>query len=254
MNRIGQKSPMIILLSAFAVLSLILAVIIINDGYLSAPVKTNPVPAAPDEALIAQLDISKKKIEELSEQLKQLSEPPAPTEYANASKTAQELKEALSQYGITLFVSSETGDLTLDKTILFINDRYDLSADARDFLDNVFPVIAAVVTNPDNIGSIKSLNIVGHTNPVGDISNSYNLSHLRSLAVAEYISNADYMALTPEQKTAVFPLLNVSAVSENYPVYDRSGAVDENASRRVEFSITFLNPEMGSTISKILVG
>lgn len=259
MSRFSQRAYALFLVSVFTALSLTIFVVLLKSGWLAktsdSDMSQPPSSANTSETESFDLQVLSVEMERANAKIKELEKQLA-TQADNSEmrKVINELEQALSPYGVMLEVSEINGDITLNQTILYNSNEYELTAGGEEFLNSVLPALVSVLVDPDNIDSIKEFNIVGHINPTGEISDRYKLSLLRALSIAQYILDANYTPLTSQQKERLTPLLKVVGVSSNYPVYRENGLIDNDASRRVEFSVTFNSSFVKKDIAEILSG
>lgn len=124
-------------------------------------------------------------------------------------------------------VDTYSGAVTLDASILFASDSYELSENGKtqlkSFLDDY---CSATLGNSDNKDKIKKIAVEGHTDTDGSYDYNKTLSENRANAVLDFA-----VEVHPELKEYLY------AVGRSYddPVYNDDGTVNKEKSRRVVF-------------------
>ncbi len=78
------------------------------------------------------------------------------------------------------------------------------------------------------------------------------LSQERALSVARFCLDEDNVVLKPDELEDLKPILTANGRSYSDPIYDESGNVDSDASRRVEFKFRLKDEEMIDDMIDIL--
>ncbi|WP_407385841.1 OmpA family protein [Ruminococcus sp.] len=124
-------------------------------------------------------------------------------------------------------VNPNSGAITLDSSVLFASDSYELSDNGKtklkSFLDDY---CAETIHNGDNKNKIKKIAVEGHTDTDGSYEYNKTLSENRAKAVIDFAVQEH-----PELKDYLY------AVGKSYdePVYNDDGTVNKEKSRRVVF-------------------
>lgn len=150
----------------------------------------------------------------------------------------QLLQEGFRKEGISVNIDEETGKITLDNSILFGFNRWDLTNEGKAYLDSFLKVYAQVLMDGEHASAIQSVRFDGYTDTTGSYDYNLTLSQKRAQSVLDYCISGN--GLTKEQVSTFRN--SASAVGHSYeePILDSSGKVDMAASRRVEIKF-YLN-------------
>ena len=144
-----------------------------------------------------------------------------------------ELKKAMEDAEVKVSVNEQTGEITMDNSILFSTDSYELSEEGRKYLDTFMKVYAQVLLSDKNYEHVAAIRLEGHTDSRSSYGHNKILSERRAESVLVYCLNSKESGLTDLEKDR----LKALAVTEGYanadPVYDENGKEDMEASRRV---------------------
>ena len=144
-----------------------------------------------------------------------------------------ELKKAMEDAEVKVRVNEQTGEITMDNSILFSTDSYELSEEGRKYLDTFMKVYAQVLLSDKNYEHVAAIRLEGHTDSRSSYGHNKILSERRAESVLVYCLNSKESGLTDLEKDR----LKALAVTEGYanadPVYDENGKEDMEASRRV---------------------
>ncbi|MBQ9032147.1 MAG: OmpA family protein [Parasporobacterium sp.] len=162
------------------------------------------------------------------------------------------LKTRFDSTNLSVSVDSKTGAITMDSSILFELDEYDLSEAGQRFLTQFIPVYLEVLMSPDFSGYISEIIIEGHTDTEGDYMYNLELSQQRALAVATFCLSEDNQFLTETELETLRNLVTANGRSFSDPVYGANGQIDMDASRRVEFKFRLNDEDMVQEMIDIL--
>lgn len=140
-----------------------------------------------------------------------------------------DLIAAFEEEGISVSVNEETGELSLDSSVLFGGDSAALTDQGKEFLDRFVRVYTSVIYSEKYDGFISKTIVEGHTAPVAGSTydSGLPLSEQRAGNVKDYCSSAD---------SKLASSLEAVGLSNSKPVYDSGdGSIDMDASRRVSF-------------------
>lgn len=144
-----------------------------------------------------------------------------------------DLTAAFDDAGIAVNVDPKSGEIAMDSAVLFATDEYALSADGQAFLDKFLEVYASVILSEDYTGFVSEILVEGHTDSQGAYDYNMELSQKRADAVKDYCLSTG--AVEADVVNQMADLLNAVGYSNDRPVYDADGNVDDDASRRVAF-------------------
>ncbi len=144
-----------------------------------------------------------------------------------------DLAAAFTDEGINVTVNKETGEISLDSSVLFGGDSAELTNDGKAFLNKFIKVYTTVAFSEKYEGFISKTMVEGHTAPIdGDTyASGLQLSEERALNVKNYCLSAE----TGVDVSKIGKTLEDVGYSNSKPVYDANGEVDLAASRRVSF-------------------
>lgn len=152
---------------------------------------------------------------------------------AKKTKLYDDLLSAFSAEGISATINKETGEISLDSSVLFGGDSAELTANGKTFLNKFIKAYTNVVYSDEYTGFISKTMVEGHTAPVSGstYAGDYDLSMQRAANVKGYcLSGETGIDIAPMANT-----LEAVGYSNSQPVYSESGEVDMAASRRVSF-------------------
>jgi chemotaxis protein MotB len=146
-----------------------------------------------------------------------------------------------SVVGENVSINPETGALQIHAGILFSEGSYNLSAEGKQRLKEVFQNYISVVLDPEFKDYVKSIEIEGHTNSNGTYLYNLELSQQRALAVLNelFAQNKDADARTELQSMVV-----ASGRSFSQLIRDENGVEDKVRSRRIEIKFRLKEDEM----------
>ncbi|MFH7024548.1 MAG: flagellar motor protein MotB [Heteroscytonema crispum UTEX LB 1556] len=115
--------------------------------------------------------------------LMQLAENDAPKRLVIGNVVGQ-----MKSNNIDVKVNPETGDVSIQESILFAKGSTELKPEGKDFLRRFIPVYSGVIfSKPEFEKEISRVVIEGHTSSEGDEKTNLELSLLRSASVYRYI-------------------------------------------------------------------
>ncbi len=115
--------------------------------------------------------------------LLQLAEKDAPKRVVIGNVVGQ-----MKSNNINVKVNSETGDVSIQESILFAKGSTELKPEGKAFLRSFIPVYSGVIfSKPEFDKEVSRVVIEGHTSSEGDYQTNLQLSLLRSSSVAKFI-------------------------------------------------------------------
>lgn len=151
-----------------------------------------------------------------------------------------DLKYSLHENGLDALVNPITGVVTLDNSVLFALDKYELSADGKAYLDDFIAAYAASVLSDKYANYIEELAIQGHTDDSGKYDYNLTLSQKRAETVMNYFSERLSSIADTKAKSIFDSKATATGYSYSDLIYNENGTVDAAGSRRVNFKI-FIN-------------
>ncbi|MBQ8183422.1 MAG: OmpA family protein [Clostridia bacterium] len=144
-----------------------------------------------------------------------------------------DLTGTFEKEGITVTINKETGELSLDSSVLFGGDSAELTAEGKAFLDKFVKAYTSIAYSDEYEGFIAKTIVEGHTAPTADSS------YAGDLQLSEDRANnvKAYCVATQSGSTIKGFAEDLEAIgySNSQPVYGADGSVDMDASRRVSF-------------------
>lgn len=168
------------------------------------------------------------------------------------SELIEALKDEFDGTDLKVSVDSQTGAITLDSSILFDTDRYDLKITGHDFLEQFLPRYLNVLLKPNFKEYISEIIIEGHTDIQGTYLYNLQLSQQRALAVASFCLRDDNGILTIEETQALREIVTANGRAFSDPIYNDDNTVNMSASRRVEFKFRLKDEDMVAEMVNIL--
>ena len=145
------------------------------------------------------------------------------------------LKTEFESTNLSVSVDSKTGAITMDSSILFESDEFELSEAGQDFLVQFIPIYLNVLLSPEFSDYVSEIIIEGHTDTDGTYMHNLELSQQRALAVATFCLSDENDFLAPQTLASLRNIVTANGRSFSDPVYGPTGQIDMDASRRGEF-------------------
>ena len=168
------------------------------------------------------------------------------------SNLIEALADEFEGTDLKVIVDSKTGAIVLDSSILFDFGKYDIKPSGQDFLKEFLPRYISVLLKPGFREYVSEIIIEGHTDTVGTYMNNLELSQERALSVAQFCLDDENDVLSPAELEELKPIITANGRSFSDPIYDTTGEVDSDASRRVEFKFRLKDEEMIDEMIEIL--
>ncbi len=151
-----------------------------------------------------------------------------------------DLSTAFLNAGINVDINKETGEMSLDSTVLFGGDSAELTDEGKAFLDKFINAYTSVVFSEKFDGLISAIKVEGHTAPVAGTSYEADipLSQNRADNVKNYCLSEE-TGVSQDNIAKLSDTMVAEGLSNGTPVKDSSGNVDMDASRRVAFRFLF---------------
>ena len=162
------------------------------------------------------------------------------------------LKTKFADTSLSVSVDSKTGAITLDSSIMFDLEEYDLTYFGEELLRQFVPIYLSVLLSPDFSGYVSEIIIEGHTDTEGSYMHNLELSQQRALAVASFVLDEDNDVVPADELEALRDILTANGRSYSDPVYNADGTINMDASRRVEFKFRLNDEDMVQEMIDIL--
>lgn len=160
------------------------------------------------------------------------------------------LSDEFAKTDLVVAVDPMTGSIAFDSSILFPTNSFELSDKGKEFLDSFIPVYFNALMNSQYKDYISEIIIEGHTDTDGDYMYNLELSQKRALSVCKYcLGNIENSGNFDQNH--IREIVTANGRSWSNPVYDSTGNVDKDASRRVEFKFSLKDDEMIDTMKEI---
>ena len=166
------------------------------------------------------------------------------------TKIIRDLASALTSADLKASVDKNTGDIMLESTVLFDYNSDAIKEEGRQLLNRFIPVYLSVLLSDDYAEYLGEIVIEGHTDTSGTYLYNLELSQERALSVVKFCLQMEQ--LSDKQRSLLYDILTAKGRSYSDPVYDASGNVDMEASRRVEFKFRLKDSEMIDEMRNIL--
>lgn len=168
------------------------------------------------------------------------------------SDLIEALKNEFDGTDLKVSVDSQTGAITLDSSILFDTDRYDLKSTGQAFLKEFLPRYLNVLLEPNFKEYISEIIIEGHTDIQGTYLYNLELSQERALAVATFCLRDNNGILNAEETETLREIVTANGRAYSDPIYNDDNTVNMDASRRVEFKFRLKDEDMVAEMVNIL--
>ena len=152
---------------------------------------------------------------------------------AKKADLLSDLAAAFEAAGLSVSINKESGEITMDASVLFPVDGYEVSEEGKALLKQFMTVYCGVVFDEKYAGFVSTILVEGHTDSDGEYAYNLTLSQNRADSVKAFCLSADcgvdaYSAQLTEMLEAI-------GNASDYPVLDGNGNEDKAASRRVAF-------------------
>lgn len=167
-------------------------------------------------------------------------------------KIISSLSSALRKSDISASVDPNSGAIALEADVLFATGQHKLTAAGQATIDEFLPVYLNVLFSEEYLPYVAEIIIEGHTDSVGNYIRNLELSQQRAGAVASYVLDDGYHAITAEQRKLLREMSTANGRSFSDPVLDENGNEDKDASRRVVFKFRLTDEQMIEQLKQIL--
>ena len=160
----------------------------------------------------------------------------------------EQLRAALDESGVGVWVDSESGAIMLNSEVLFAVNESALKPEGKAFLDRFFPAYFEVLAKGESAQYIAQITVEGHTDTTGSYLTNLDLSMRRAQSVLAYCASM----LDTEDQEILIHMFNASGCAYANPIYNEDGSVDMDKSRRVEMKFTLKDASMIDEIRRIV--
>ncbi|HLO88811.1 MAG TPA: OmpA family protein [Nostocaceae cyanobacterium] len=144
---------------------------------------------------------------------------------------------------INVKVNPETGDVSIQESILFAQGSAELKPEGKDFLRRFIPVYSSVIFSKSEFErEISRVVIEGHTSSEGDYKTNLELSVMRSSSVAKYI----FYDMNFTNKSALSQKILAAGRGE----IEADQGSDNPSDRKVVFRFQFRSDELKAQTKK----
>lgn len=179
-------------------------------------------------------DVSKYVSVDMSEKLEDMSETQLEAIVEKSRNLLDDLAQAYKEAGLNVTVNRDTGEITLDTTVLFGVNETAVSDEGKAFLQQFIQVYTSVVFSEDYENFVSEIMVEGHTDTNGSYEYNLELSQGRADSVKTYCLSSE-CSVDAAHATALQTMLKSQGYSFDKPIYNDDGEVDLDASRRVSF-------------------
>ncbi|MEG2701397.1 MAG: OmpA family protein, partial [Clostridia bacterium] len=162
----------------------------------------------------------------------------------------RDLSDAFANASLKASVDKNTGDIMLESAVFFDVGKNNIKDSGKALLEQFIPVYLGVLLRDEYANYLGEIIIEGHTDTQGTYLRNLELSQERALSVAGYCLQMN--SLTASQLEMLRSILTAKGRSYSDPIYASDGAIDMDASRRVEFKFRLKDSEMIDEILGIL--
>ncbi|MBQ9701182.1 MAG: OmpA family protein [Lachnospiraceae bacterium] len=146
----------------------------------------------------------------------------------------EDLAKAYQTAGMKVDINQTTGEIALDSTVLFGVNESNISSEGKEFLSKFIKIYCDVVFDAKYEDFITKIMVEGHTDTSGSYALNQKLSQSRADSVKNYCLSAD-AGINSTYINELADMMIAAGYSYDKPIYDASGKVDMDASRRVAF-------------------
>lgn len=144
-----------------------------------------------------------------------------------------DLAAAFQKAGLAVTINEESGEITMDASVLFPVDSYQISEEGKALLKQFMDVYCSVVFDEKYAGFVSKIMVEGHTDSDGEYDYNLTLSQNRADSVKAFCQSAEcgvdaYSAQLGE-------MLHAYGYASDQLIRDANGNEDKAASRRVAF-------------------
>lgn len=162
------------------------------------------------------------------------------------------LQQQFAASNLAVTIDSTDGSIILDSNVLFGYNENVLTDEGNEMLSEVLPVYCSVLLDEQYLDYLAEIRIDGYTDTDGDYLYNLQLSQERAMAVATYLISSADSFLTSEDLSTLEEKLTANGHSMSNPVYGDDGAIDMDASRRVEIKFSLKDEELINEMKQIL--
>jgi len=167
------------------------------------------------------------------------------------AKILQDIKQAMSDKGVTVVIDLENGILRLPEEILFERNKSILSQRGQDAvatlskaLTHVLPCYTATA-GPEcgtNKHQVESVFVEGHTDTDGDDTLNWNLSFQRSLSTYQFLQGANSELASLKNRNGQV-ILSLSGYGKQRPLNSNRTPEEKAQNRRIDIRFIMSTPK-----------
>lgn len=193
------------------------------------------------ETARAEIELSKAKLREKEQIIEKV--------IGVKASIIRDLDEAFSESNLKVDINPKTGAISFADGVFFEYNSSVVSTAGKKHLESFVPKYLSILMSPNNKEYISQIIVEGHTDNKGNYLYNLQLSQARSLAVVSTILGDPFPL---KNKTEIRYLLTSNGRSFSEPIKDKSGKINANKSRRVEFQFRLKDEEMMEEIGELL--
>lgn len=152
-------------------------------------------------------------------------------------KLLEDLKEEFKDSDLGIFIDIDTLCISFASDYLFKGDETVLSLEGKEVLRWFLPKYFKVVSKHEYKDYIGEILIEEHTGTDETYSKNLKMTQARVLSVAEFFLEDEKNGLSEDEKQKLMKILTFTGKGSSDPIYDSTGEVDSDLSRRMEFGI-----------------
>ncbi|CQR46610.1 hypothetical protein BN1058_00879 [Paraliobacillus sp. PM-2] len=166
------------------------------------------------------------------------------------TRLIEELSESFSDSNLEMEIDPQTGAIRFSSGVFFSYDSAKVSEAGSENLKSFVPKYISILLSDEFREHISQIIVEGHTDQEGTYLYNMELSQDRSFAVVKEIYEDDFPDF--EAKKELRQLITSNGRSFTVPMYNESGEVDSEKSRRVEFKFRLKDEEMIKNIQELV--
>lgn len=166
------------------------------------------------------------------------------------TRIIEELHTAFSDSNLEMEIDPETGAILFSSGVFFDYDSAAVSDEGKESLESFIPQYISILLSEEFRDEVSQVIVEGHTDQEGSYLYNLELSQGRSFAVVEEIFDQDFPEFSG--KEALKYIITSNGRSYTVPVYNESGDIDNDKSRRVEFKFRLKDEEMIEKIQELV--
>lgn len=161
-----------------------------------------------------------------------------------------ELVRAFKDSKLNLQVDPQTGAIRFSGGVFFETNSTKVSDAGKEYLNEFIPKYIGIILSDQFRDDIAQIIVEGHTDTKGGYLYNLNLSQGRALSVVQEIYSKGFTDF--QYKDQLQNIITANGRSYSIPIYDKSGKIDANKSRRVEFKFRLKDDQVLDKIQNMV--